>query len=169
MCILKTLLKWRKSQICMNRVFQSGNGAQPQMPTWSRYVTRWVTHASEGSSVTGVGGSGRLEARAQSKVTAATTQHQLITVMKEYGQTQGCQDLEQNPSFRRHISLVHFPHPSQAPQKHCEKYMSENQLWSVGLGWPEDHQIVTSDLRWLLASIVFQKELCFIGRPILTA
>lgn len=112
-----------------------------------------------GSSATGVGGSGRLEARVHSKVTASTTQHPLITVMKEYRQTQGCQDLEQNPSFRRHISLVYFPPSLPNPPKTLgKKIMSENQLWSAGLGWPEDHQLVTSDLRWLLASIIFQKR-----------
>lgn len=37
--------------------------------------------------------------------------------------------------------------------------MSERQLWSVGLIWPEDNKIVTFYLSWLLVIGVSQNKL----------
>lgn len=88
----------------------------------------------------------------------AKTQQQLIIVMKEYRQTRGCRNLEQYPSFRRDI---YNPPPQLPPlkkQQHC-KDMSERQLWSVGLIWPEDNKIVTFYLSWLLVIGVSQNKL----------
>lgn len=39
--------------------------------------------------------------------------------------------------------------------------MSERQLWSVGLIWPEVNKTVTFDLSWLLAIGVSQNKLHF--------